>query len=225
MRGRDDRGEGMFSYIRLEDRVPADHPLRAIRVLTDEVLAALDGRFEGMYSAMGRPSIAPEMLLRAMLLQAFFSVRSERQLMEQIDYNLLFRWFVGLPIDAAIWHPTVFSHNRDRLMAADVSREFLGALMGLAQVKALLSSEHFSVDGTLIDAWASMKSFQPGPAPDLIRGTGRGHHPQAPDAMASATFMGKSARMIPIPARPTPMHGFTRSRTASRAGFATWAMY
>ena len=161
MRGRDDRAEGMFSYIRLEERVPVDHPLRAIRKLADEVLVALDGRFEGMYSLMGRPSIAPEMLLRATLLQAFCSVRSERQLMEQIDYNLLYRWFVGLPIDAGVWHPTVFSHNRDRLMAADVAREFLAALMGLAQVKTLLSSEHFSVDGTLIDAWASMKSFQP----------------------------------------------------------------
>lgn len=131
--------------------------MRAIRLLTDEVLAALDGRFEGMYSAMGRPSIAPGMLLRASLLQAFFSVRSERQLMEQIDYNLLFRWFVGLPTRAAIWHPTVFSHNRAilakaGLMAADVAQEFLAALMGLAQVKALLSSDHFSVDGTLIDA-------------------------------------------------------------------------
>lgn len=173
MRGRDDRGEGMFSYVRLEERVPADHPLRAIRALTDEVLAALDGRFEGMYSAMGRPSIAPEMLLRATLLQAFFSVRSERQLMEQIDYNLLFRWFVGLPIDAAVWHPTTFSHNRDRLMAADVAREFLGALMGLAQVKALLSSDHFSVDGTLIDAWASMKSFQPKDGSGPPQGPGR----------------------------------------------------
>ncbi len=173
MRGRDDRGEGMFSYIRLEERVPADHPLRAIRLLTDEVLVALDGRFEAMYSAMGRPSIAPEMLLRATLLQAFFSVRSERQLMEQIDYNLLFRWFVGLPIDADVWHPTVFSHNRDRLMAAEVAREFLGALMGLARVKALLSGDHFSVDGTLIDAWASMKSFQPKDGSGPPQGPGR----------------------------------------------------
>jgi transposase len=161
MRGRDDRVEGMFSYIRLEERVPADHPLRAIRALADEALAGLNGRFEALYSGMGRPSIPPEMLLRATLLQAFFSVRSERQLMEQIDYNLLFRWFVGLPMDAAVWHPTVFTHNRDRLMAADVAREFLGALMGLAKVKRLLSSDHFSVDGTLIDAWASMKSFRP----------------------------------------------------------------
>ena len=161
MRGRDDRAEGMFSYIRLEERVPADHPLRAIRRLADEALAALNGRLDAVYSGMGRPSIPPEMLLRATLLQAFFSVRSERQLMEQIDYNLLFRWFVGLPMDAAVWHPTVFTHNRDRLLAADVAREFLGALMGLRDVKRLLSCDHFSVDGTLIDAWASMKSFRP----------------------------------------------------------------
>jgi transposase len=151
----------MFSYIRLEERVPADHPLRAIRRLATEALAALSGRLDAVYSGMGRPSIPPEMLLRATLLQAFFSVRSERQLMEQIDYNLLFRWFVGLPMDAAVWHPTVFTHNRDRLLAADVAREFLGALMGLRDVKRLLSCDHFSVDGTLIDAWASMKSFRP----------------------------------------------------------------
>lgn len=161
MRGRNDRSEGLFSYIRLEERVPSDHPLRAVRGLADEALAHLSGRFEALYSGVGRPSIAPEMLLRATLLQAFFSVRSERQLMEQIDYNLLFRWFVGLPIDACIWHPTVFTHNRDRLMAADVAQEFLAALMRLSKVKRLLSSEHFSVDGTLIDAWASMKSFRP----------------------------------------------------------------
>jgi transposase len=151
----------MFSYIRLEERVPADHPLRAIRRLADEALSVLNGRLDAVYSGMGRPSIPPEMLLRATLLQAFFSVRSERQLMEQIDYNLLFRWFVGLPMDAAVWHPTVFTHNRDRLLAADVAREFLGALMGLREVKRLLSCDHFSVDGTLIDAWASMKSFRP----------------------------------------------------------------
>jgi transposase len=161
MRGRDDGSEGLFSYVRLEERVPADHPLRAIRALADEALAGLNDRLEALYSDMGRPSIAPEMLLRATLLQAFFSVRSERQLMEQIDYNLLFRWFVGLPMDAAVWHPTVFTHNRDRLMAADVARQFLAALMSLQSVKGLLSSDHFSVDGTLIDAWASMKSLRP----------------------------------------------------------------
>ena len=161
MRGRDDRNEGLFSYVRLEERVPADHPLRAIRRLADEALAGLNDRLEALYCGMGRPSIPPEMLLRATLLQAFFSVRSERQLMEQIDYNLLFRWFVGLPMDASVWHPTVFTHNRDRLLAADVARDFLAALMGLKAVKRLLSCDHFSVDGTLIEAWASMKSFRP----------------------------------------------------------------
>src|ERR1700682_118965 len=161
MRGRDDRSEGFFSYVRLEQRIPADHPLRPIKALADEALGALHQRFEGLYSSMGRPSIPPEMLLRATLLQAFFSVRSERMLMEQIDYNLLFRWFVGLPMDAEVWHPTVFTHNRDRLLEADVAHEFLAALLALPQVKTLLSSDHFSVDGTLIDAWASMKSFRP----------------------------------------------------------------
>jgi transposase len=161
MRGRDDRSEGLFSYVRLEERVPSDHPLRLIRALADEALASLSGRLETLYSRTGRPSIAPEMLLRATLLQAFFSVRSERLLMEQIDYNLLFRWFVGLPMDAAVWHPTVFTHNRDRLLEAEVAREFLAALLALPKVKRLLSDDHFTVDGTLIDAWASMKSFRP----------------------------------------------------------------
>jgi transposase len=161
MRGRDDRSEGFFSYIRLEERIAADHPLRPIRQLVDEALLLLHQRFEGLYASTGRPSIPPEMLLRATLLQAFFSVRSERMLMEQINYNLLFRWFVGLPMDAQVWHPTVFTHNRDRLLEADVARQFLTALLALPQVKKLLSSEHFSVDGTLIDAWASMKSFRP----------------------------------------------------------------
>lgn len=161
MRGREERSESLFSYVRLEERVPADHPLRPIRVLVDEVLTGLNGRFETLYSQMGRPSIPPEMLLRASLLQAFFSVRSERMLMEQIDYNLLFRWFVGLEMDAAIWHPTVFTHNRDRLLETEVARAFLSGLLELRQVKRLLSSDHFSVDGTLIEAWASMKSFRP----------------------------------------------------------------
>src|SRR5215211_766882 len=173
MRGRDDRADGLFSYVRLEERIPADHPLRAVRRLADEALAALNGRFEALYSSMGRPSIAPEMLLRATLLQAFFSVRSERMLMEQINYNLLFRWFVGLPLDGAVWHATVFTHNRDRLLEAEVARDFLSALLGLPQVKALLSSEHFSVDGTLIEAWASMKSFRPKDGSGSPPGPGR----------------------------------------------------
>src|SRR6185437_14433809 len=148
MRGRDALSEGLFSYVRLEERIPADHPLRPIKALADEALGALNQRFEGIYSDMGRPSIAPELLLRATL-------------MEQINYNLLFRWFVGLPMDAEVWHPTVFTHNRDRLMEADVAHEFLAALLALPQVTKLLSNEHFSVDGTLIEAWASMKSFRP----------------------------------------------------------------
>jgi transposase len=161
MRG-DERGsEGLFSYIRLEERIAADHPLRAIRSLVNEVLAALSGRFDELYSHTGRPSIAPEYLLRATLLQAFFTVRSERQLMEQIDYNLLFRWFVGLSMDDAVWDASTFSKNRDRLLEAAVAREFLATLLSLSKVKQLLSSDHFSVDGTLLKAWASMKSFRP----------------------------------------------------------------
>jgi len=193
MRGRDDLSEGFFSYVRLEERIPSDHPLRPIRQLVAEALGELHERFEGLYSAVGRPSIPPEMLLRATLLQALFSVRSERLLMEQINYNLLFRWFVGLPMDAEVWHPTVFTHNRDRLLEADVAREFLSALLGLSQVKKLLSSEHFSVDGTLIDAWASMKSFRPkdgsGEPPGPGRNSERNFHKEkrSNDSHASTT--------------------------------------
>lgn len=160
MRGGERRSEGMFSYIRLEDRIAADHPLRAIRALVDETLAALSSQFDDLYSHTGRPSIPPEYLLRATLLQAFFTVRSERQLMEQIDYNLLFRWFVGLSMDDAVWDHSSFSTNRDRLLEAGVAREFLSCLLALPKVKQLLSSDHFTVDGTLLKAWASMKSFQ-----------------------------------------------------------------
>jgi transposase len=161
MRGEQGRSEGLFSYIRLEERIAADHPLRAIRTLVDEALGGLSERFEALYSDTGRPSIPPEYLLRATLLQAFFTVRSERQLMEQIDYNLLFHWFVGLSMDDAVWVASSFTKNRDRLLESDVARDFLVALLGLPQVKRLLSGEHFSVDGTLIAAWASMKSFRP----------------------------------------------------------------
>ena len=161
MRGGERGSEGLFSYLRLEDRIAKDHPLRSIRALVNEALAGLSKRFDAVYSQIGRPSIPPEYLLRATLLQAFFTVRSERQLMEQIDYNLLFRWFVGLSLDDAVWDATVFTKNRDRLLEADVAREFLASLLALPKVKQLLSSDHFSVDGTLIDAWASMKSFRP----------------------------------------------------------------
>jgi transposase len=161
MRGSDDRAAGLFSYVRLEDRIATDHPLRAIRDLVEEVLERISGRLAGLYSHTGRPSIPPEQLLKATLLQAFFSVRSERQLMEQMDYNLLFRWFVGLEMDDRVWDASTFSKNRDRLLEADVAREFLTTLMGLGQIKRLLSADHFSVDGTLLEAWASIKSFRP----------------------------------------------------------------
>jgi len=160
MRGSDDRSEGLFSYVSCEARVPGGHPLRAIRAIVDEALEVLSAEFEGLYARVGRPSIAPEKLLRSLLLQAFYSIRSERQLMEQLDYNLLFRWFVGLSMDAAVWDVTVFTKNRERLLAGDVAAKFLAAVLGQPRVAALLSDEHFSVDGTLIEAWASMKSFR-----------------------------------------------------------------
>jgi len=160
MRGEDERSDSLFSYVSCEARVPADHPLRPIRALVDEALEVLSPEFERLYSKVGRPSISPEKLLRALLLQAFFSIRSERQLMEQLDYNLLFRWFVGLPMDAAVWDATVFSKNRDRLLEGDIATRFLAAVVNQTRVRSLLSHEHFSVDGTLIQAWASMKSFR-----------------------------------------------------------------
>lgn len=173
MRGSDDRSLGLFSYVRLEDRIAADHPLRAIRLLVEEVLERLSSRLAGLYSHTGRPSIPPEQMLKATLLQAFFSIRSERQLMEQMDYNLLFRWFVGLEMDDRVWDASTFSKNRDRLLEADVAREFLATLMGLGRVKRLLSTDHFSVDGTLIEAWASMKSFRRKDGSDEPPGPGR----------------------------------------------------
>jgi transposase len=165
MRGADRRTESLFSYVSCEARVPAGHPLRSIRAIVDEALEVLSPVFDGLYSSTGRPSIPPEKLLRALLLQAFYSVRSERQLMEQLDYNLLFRWFVGLALDAPVWDVTVFTKNRERLLAGDIAQRFLAAVLSQPRVAALLSDEHFSVDGTLIEAWASMKSFKPTDGP------------------------------------------------------------
>jgi transposase len=161
MRGGDDRTDSLFSYQSLESLVPLDHPLRAIRGVLNAALERLSPEFAKLYSPYGRASIAPEKLLRALLVQAFFGIRSERQLMEQVRYNMLFRWFIGLSMDAAVWDVTVFTKNRDRLLEGDIAREFLLAVLADPQVKPLLSSEHFSVDGTLIEAWASIKSFQP----------------------------------------------------------------
>lgn len=161
MRGEDRKAEGLFSYMRLEERVPRDHPLRPIRALVDAALIELSPTFEALYARVGRPSIPPERLLRALLLQAFYTIRSEQLLMEQLEYNLLFRWFVGLAMDEEAWDATVFCKNRDRLLEGDIARQFMAGVLGLAAVRKLLSDEHFSVDGTLIEAWASMKSVQP----------------------------------------------------------------
>ena len=161
MRGDDEQQAAMFSYISPEQRVPAGHPLRPIRKMTDEIFKQLSPRFAALYARVGRPSIAPEKLLRALLLQVLYSVRSERLLMEQLEYNLLFRWFVGLNMDEAVWVPTVFSKNRERLLAGNIAAEFFAAVLQLARAKELLSDEHFTVDGTLVEGWASVKSFQP----------------------------------------------------------------
>ena len=150
----------MFSYVWPEQRVPAEHPLRAVRLMVDAALKALSVKFDALYSAMGRPSIAPEKLLRALLLQILYSIRSERLLMEQLDYNLLFRWFVGMNMDEAVWDATVYSKNRERLLAGDIGEEFFTQVLKQAREAELLSEEHFSVDGTLIEAWASQKSFR-----------------------------------------------------------------
>lgn len=165
MRGADAGQGGMWSYILPEQRVPQDHPLRPIRAMVDQALKILSPRFALLYSHTGRPSIPPEQLLRALLLQAFYSVRSERQLMEQLDYNLLFRWFVGLNMDDPIWDVSVFTKNRDRLLQGDVAQAFFEAVTGQAQGQGLLSAEHFTVDGTLLEAWASHKSVRPKDAP------------------------------------------------------------
>jgi len=160
MRGADCEQNAMFSYVSPEKRVPADHPIRAIRRMADAALAGLSQRFSRMYAWGGRPSIPPEKLLRALLLQALYTVRSERQLMEQLDYNLLFRWFVGLNVDEPVWDATTFSKNRERLLQADVAEAFFDQVLKQAAAHDLLSSEHFTVDGTLLEAWASQKSFQ-----------------------------------------------------------------
>ena len=166
MRGSDEQTGLLFSYVSCEARVPADHPLRLVRAVVDEALDVLSVEFERLYVRVGRPGIAPEKLLRALLLQVFYSVRSERQLMEQIGYNLLFRWFVGLAMDAPVWDATTFSKNRDRLLDSDVAQRLLAAVVAQPRVRALMSDEHFSVDGTLIQAWALHKSFQPKASPD-----------------------------------------------------------
>ena len=161
MRGREQQQDQMFSYVSMEDRIAQDHPLRGIRRLVDEILKGLSPRFDRMYSDVGRPSIPPEQLLRALLLQVLYTIRSERQLMEQLDYNLLYRWFVGLTMDDEVWDVTVYTKNRDRLLEGDIATAFFDQALTIARSKDLVSQEHFTVDGTLLEAWASLKSFKP----------------------------------------------------------------
>jgi transposase len=165
MRGDDHQADWMFSYVSPEQRVPADHPLRTVRRLTDAILTRLSPRFDRLYSAVGRPSIPPEKLLRALVLQGLYTVRSERLLIEQLEYNLLFRWFVGLGMDDPIWDATTFTKNRDRLLAGDIAEAFFQEVLSEAKAAHLLSDEHFTVDGTLLEAWASQKSFRRRGAP------------------------------------------------------------
>jgi transposase len=161
MRGEDRTNGTLFSYVDVEARIPAKHPLRAMRRLTDAALAELDRRFSALYEAVGRPSIPPERLLRATLLQLLYSIRSERQLVERLEFDMLFRWFVGLTTDEKVFDASTFSKNRDRLLTHEIAQGFLASLLSLPEVKGLMSAEHFSVDGTLLKAWASMKSFRP----------------------------------------------------------------
>jgi transposase len=176
MRGGDERSGSLFSYVDLEARVGKSHPLRTIRAIVNEAMSALAGEFSALYSPIGRPSIPPEKLLRAMLLQAFYSIRSERQLMERLEFDLLFRWFVGIGIDDAAWDHSVFSKNRERLLEGDIAAKLLSAVLAQPRVKRLLSTDHFSVDGTLIEAWASIKSFRPKDGSDKPPADGGGRN-------------------------------------------------
>ena len=219
----------MFSYLSPEQRVRQDHPLRAIRRMTDPVLASLSPRFTKMYSDIGRPSIPPEQLLRALLLQSLYTVRSERLLMEEIDYSVLFRWFVGLGMDDPIWSPTTFSKNRDRLLQSDIAAAFFDAVVTQARTADLLLDEHFTVDGTLLEAWASLEEFpqerRGAPGAPTIRGTPRS---------ISTASRGGTTRMRP---RPIPTRGSrakararkpscrTRDTCCSTIGMGWWRMF
>jgi len=203
MRGDDLEQMDVFSYVSAEQRIAKDHPLRGIRGIVDEALQAMSSHFDALYARGGRPSIAPEKLVRALLLQVLYSVKSERQLMEQIDYNLLFRWFVGLTMDDAIWDVTVFTKNRERLMRGEVSERLLLAVLDQARAAQLLSEEHFTVDGTLIQAWASRRSFKEKPDPPT-RGTGargrkllRDTHQSTTDAQARLYQKSRSSPSLP----------------------------
>ena len=214
MRGDDEICGRLFSYIDLEQRVRSDHPLRLIRQIVNAALKTLSGEFDKLYSPIGRESIPPERLMRALLLQAFYSIRSERQLVERIDYDLLFRWFVGLGIEDPVWDATSFTKNRDRLLEGDVAVQFLAAVLSQDKVKRLLSSEHFTVDGTLLEAWASRKSFRPK--------TGRANL-SVQGAMVSriSTVSGVPTTRMSRP--PIPMPASTVRGQAKKRGCVSWA--
>ena len=195
--------------------------MRTIRELVDTALLKLSPAFDRLYAREGRPSIPPERLLRALLLQAFYTVRSERQLMEQLDYNLLFRWFVGLSTDDPVGDATVFCKNRDRLLDGDIAAKFFASVLNLPQVRSQLSSEHFSVDGTLIEAWASLKSFVPKAGRKPASATAAAG---AAGVIWSATSMARSAETIRIPRPPTPMPGCSAKPPAKRPSSATWGI-
>ena len=248
MRGTDETSGSLFSYVDLEERIPPQHPLRKIRQVVNDALASLDAEFEALYTDFGRPSIPPERLIRASLLQILFSIRSERQLMEQMDCNLMFRWFVGLGIDDPVWVPTVFTKNRDRLLTTEMSRKVMAAILAHCEVAPLLSDEHFSVDGTLIKAWASMKSFQPKadaappddegpddpPAPDSPLETAPSATPAETDPMprnnrhhrnAEVDFKGEKRSNATHASTTDPDRAFTRNPPARVPCFASWGIH
>jgi len=203
MRGDDNLQEGIFSYISPEKRVPADHPLRPIRKMADEILKEMSPQFAKLYSNVGRPSIAPERLLRSLLLQIFYSVRSERMLIEQLQYNLLFRWFVGMEMDEEVWNHAVFSKNRERLLNEEIAEEFFRRV--IERAKPFMSDEHFTVDGTLIEAWASQKSFR--------RKDGRGN---PPEAGGDVDFQGEKRKTKRMHRLPIPTPGCSRNQKGAR---------
>lgn len=223
MRGTDETSGSLFSYVDLEERIPARHPLRKIRQVVNDALVSLDADFAALYADFGRPSIAPERLIRASLLQILFSIRSERQLMEQMQYHLMFRLFVGLGIDDAIWVPTVFTKNRDRLLTTEMSRKSLAAILVHREVAPLLSDEHFSVDGTLVKVWASMKSFQPKPnAAPPESGDGPDDPPPPPPAadgpVSTLAETSPSPETAPMtPAKPKPRNAEVDFRGQKRS--------
>src|SRR5262249_25349075 len=217
MRGGDEQTGELFSYVNLEKRVRSDHPLRAIRGLVNDALVTLEQDFAALYAPIGRPSIAPEKLLRAMLLQAFYSIRSERQLMERLEFDLLFRWFVGIGVDDAAWDHSVFSKNREGLLEGDIAAKLLSAVLAHPRVKQLLSTDHFSVDGTLIEAWASMKSFKPkdGSGEPPADGDGRNRE---------ADFHGEKRSNDTHASLPIQRRGSIAKGQARRPSSASWGM-